>query len=456
MDVRRCCALFLVLSAGTTDAAVAGPVEVRVRPTSNVGLELLQQGRIDEACRELGFGPFPGDKLLRLAREARAAGRRTDALGFFEAYLYYFPFDCPGPDLTSDQWSGAAVEYVRLLSATEAPDEQWLLQSRAALSAYQALCTTYRRADAQRCIELAERIITRYPHSIFCESAVLIAAKAAGGSRTHGGRDVYRTLLGRMGAAGIPERNRLFVIRAHMHSSSLEGREPVERLDLSDMLRLSDNPLFRRGYLRNEARVALKAKKLDAARDLLAKFVQQFPDDFQSKAHLQVVEAYLEEEHPDAALAWVRDRQKRHPGVDVSVELFRIADHLRSKGRPEEAIVCYREVIESFADSPHVPPATLRIALAYKSLGKEELMVAALRDLVDKPPMDSRAAIMDARNSAHEELATYYMSTKNWAEALRSWQSWEPSTFCGFGYAARVEKKQQSIEYCINQLAAQH
>lgn len=451
MNLSGYCVLLVVLCSGMVQPAAGGDVSIRTRPTADAGLKLLQEGKIDEAARELGFGTFPGEKLLRLAREARTANRRTDALGFLEAYLQYIP-----ADRTSDEWRGAAVEYIKLLAATDAPDEEWFRQSRTALSAYQALWTAHDRADAKRCFELADRIVTRYPQSIFCQSAALIAGRAVGGSRTQQGHVVYEALLARMKAAGIPERDRLFIMLAYDNSLSAGDGEPAERLSVADVLRLSGNPLFRRAYLLENARFALRTQKLNVAGELLAKFVKEFPETFHSEAHRQVVDTCLEEGHPDPALAWVRDRQRRHPRVDISVELCRIADHLRREGRPQEAVVCYREVIESSADSRDVPLATLGAALAYKSLGKEELMVAALRDLADKPPKDSGAAIMDARNRAHEELATYYMAKKNWAEALRSWQSWEPSLFCGFGHAARLEKKRQSIEYCVKQLAAQN
>ena len=54
----------------------------------------------------------------------------------------------------------------------------------------------------------------------------------------------------------------------------------------------------------------------------------------------------------------------------------------------------------------------------------------------------------DMTNQAHRALGNFYMGKENWTEALKWWEDWKPTGWCGTGVAGAKGERAYKIAIC--------
>lgn len=460
VSFRRGLVSFVLLLALLTLEGQVRAVEMVARPTNDPGLQALQQGKVDEGARQLGFGPLGGSELYRRAQSAR---NTADALSLYEAYLQFFPFGHHRwEEPIQDEWSNVAIGYIELLTKSEKPTAAWFKQSEESIAIYRKLRAAYQAKDAIKYTQMTDEIVAKYPLSIFTQGAVMTTARGRAifghGGNFESGTDILQAYLLKMERAGVPEQDRLLVLLMYQerlnHREVSEGKKPTP-LPVADILRLSRNPFVRRAYLGETVLQLLRIKDIETLRPQCRKYLAEYPEQGQPGARLTLIHTLLSVDNTDEARWWIQEWRGATPALDVSEELFAVAEHARSKRRLPQAITAYQDVIESFPKSSAVTPAKLGLAYARGAAGDNDKMLALLKEVAGLPARNTSSGIMDAsntRNRAHEALGEYYMKEKNWQEALRWWQRWQPASWCATCLEALQEKKQRNIETCMKML----
>ncbi|MCI0447271.1 ankyrin repeat domain-containing protein, partial [bacterium] len=120
-----------------------------------------------------------------------------------------------------------------------------------------------------------------------------------------------------------------------------------------------------------------------------------------------------------------RRLEKEFPDADRKAEIFRLGDLYLREALYNESINLHQQVIQNYPGSSSVPLAYYQIAQAYKKLGLESNMAKALEDSLSYSVSNEDSIEFDVPGlygDAHEELARYYMKTRNWSGALDLWE----------------------------------
>ncbi len=152
----------------------------------------------------------------------------------------------------------------------------------------------------------------------------------------------------------------------------------------------------------------------------------------------------LRNNHPDQAAEHLAQFRKRYPKKDVSSELIAISQcYLRAKNY-ERAQILLKEIPSRFPKSENVPAAYVSLAEVYEAFGDEENMVASYRNAISSRSGKNPEEV----SSVAQRLAMYYMKKKDWAEALKWWQAWSPTSWCGNELSAMQGAQAYYAAFC--------
>jgi hypothetical protein len=447
--------------AGVWAPAQATAVVIQERPTENPGLQLLYQGKINEAAQVLELGINPGGSLANHASQARAPAAR---LGFSEAYLQLFPFGyLTWEEDKQKEWGQVALGYLLLLERTEKPEAEWYRQSLAARGRYEELRQAYEKKDAKEYTRLADEIVAKYPLSIFCQAAIMTvcwgrSVKGHGGAFENGA-DLLRGYLAQMEKVAIPEKDRLLVMllcqSRQNHRDVTDGRVPTRFVMAADIVRLTTNPFMRRAYLGEEIHQFLLTHDRPKARDCGLRFLDQFPIESRPEGWMKLVYVCLGAATPEEAVWWIGKWREEQPKADLAPALVAVADHYSAKGEWGSSIRHHEEAAGFHPGSRVLPQAMLGLARAHGALGNEGKMVSLLKQVTALPATDTTYGVMDAgntRNHAYQALAQHYMKNGDWAEALMWWQRWQPTSWCSTCAQALRKQREENIASCMKLL----
>jgi hypothetical protein len=141
--------------------------------------------------------------------------------------------------------------------------------------------------------------------------------------------------------------------------------------------------------------------------------------------------------------------------ADLGWPMFEIAQDLYSHGQKDKALALVEELVERYPSSKVTGKAWLGLGEMYHDMGDEAGMVAAYRRAAELPSVDTRSNIMDAsntRNIAFESLAQYYTQKQQWAQALRWWWSWRPTSWCGTCAESMELRRAKALAQCVTNL----
>lgn len=461
--VRAYALLTALLVVACGPAAAAAP-----RPpwTADPALKLFREGKPGPALQAVGYsvlnaGPRP--QFVRRAEEYLAAGRVDDALGYYEMYLYYFPFGRLFEGEPLKEWVGVAAAYAGLLERHGRTDTAARRQTVAAAETFQKLTGALRFRNPDEHARLVGEIIRNYPRSIYCQMAVVLTCTgpAVQPDKYKGNADApvpYAEYLRRMREAGIPERDLVLVRLGHRervnHQATSQGKETADVFPPEEQLQLTDNPYVRQWALTDLGTRALRAGDLARAGEVFRQYADEVSAAALSDApHLSVVMAYVSAGRSEAGEAWVRAAAKADPDVDPALSLNHLAEQHLQRREYAPAIRLWEEVAgRDGGRGRWTSTARLSLARAYGAGGDEAKMLALYKELAAAPPVDTQAHVMDAsntRNAAYEALGRHYLARKDWAEALRWWRAWSPSSWCGNCYDGMVESKVYYQALCL-------
>ena len=425
---------------------------------------LLDAGKWDEALS--AYGPWGGSMGTKLEKRITQARERNDTqkqLELYQAYFHYFPFGALDLGWNPTPWNTTAFACAELLGRqASARGDEAARQTLAAAPKYRELMKAIEQRQELRAAALVAVIVKEHPKSIFCPTAVLRLA----GLKRHGdaAAAVCESHLAMLKTHGATERSQLQILwglaAAYPHyMGETDGHRKAVETWLAIAQR-TDISYEKCVCLFNAARSALSTREPDAlaqSRRLYREFLAKYPAAFEAtEARRGLVQTFLTERKTDEALAAVRELEKQATGdVDLSHPLFDISRLCFAEEKYERTLAILREVVERYTGGAATPMAWIGLGETYEKLGREAEMVEAYRTAAGKPSVGTHTSIMDAsntRNRAHQWLGAYYTRKENWQEALKWWQAWKPSSWCGTCADSMRTRRAHGIVQCLLEL----
>lgn len=134
-----------------------------------------------------------------------------------------------------------------------------------------------------------------------------------------------------------------------------------------------------------------------------------------------------------AAEERVREWVKRNPGSAGGQLVFHVSRVWFACQEYREALRVLGWLEAEWKNELH-GHAALGSAECWKKLGDTERMIEALERATEAPPRATHLGIMDAGNTASAaifQLAPLREERREWEQALRLWERWEPKAWCG-------------------------
>jgi hypothetical protein len=166
----------------------------------------------------------------------------------------------------------------------------------------------------------------------------------------------------------------------------------------------------------------------------------------------------LDAEGPAAALTLVRKLKKLPQHDGASRALYIIAAHHFKNGQTEPAKNLFIECANDASDPATAAESMLALAELFHKAKDAKQEMEWLKRCAATPrpePVDGRSKLdfYHPRNRAISILARRYEAQKDWREALRLWQAWEPShPSSGTSTLIMLEGRQARIHLCQAQL----
>jgi len=457
----------LAAAVAEAAAAPANPLDTR-HQALETGRRLVEEGRYDEALSAYGRWGSQMEEVLRMEIfESKRQGEVGKVLDRYEAYFHYYPFGYLSWHNDWRTWSVMACDYAKLLGKTVGVQkDEAAAQTIAAAPVYRRLMTSpheYKEAELE---PLVKEIVGKYPKSLFCPAAVLTLANVR--SQTHGNgaeaAPLCEEYLERMKKGGAPTRSLVLVelCLADAYTNYGNNLEQFRKgiAIYQSIAQQTDIAYENRACLLNAANAALRIDKGDAleeSRNYFREFLAAYPHVFEAdEARQGIVRTYLATGQTDEALQAARDLEKEaHPGADLSPALFDISRGYFQAENYEKSLALLKEIAGRYPKSATASMAYVGMGEVYEKLGQEKKAVEAYTTAATLKAVETRTSIMDASNTqnrAHEWLGAYYVRKQNWAEALKWWQSWKPSSWCGTCSASMESRRTYHIALCLKNL----
>ena len=435
----------------------------RLREAQAAGRQLIREGRYKEAIWTAGpWANVLRGELLAQIEHAKREGDRAKVISLYQAFFRYYPFGYLYWHHDSNEWDAAATEYVRLRQSRQDPADKDLDRDAAALEVYRKLAEHHKKRSHGKCAELADQIVEEYPRSMFAPAAALsvghMTEQGYGGAA---GIAVYEKYVARLREAGAPKRSVILLLfpQAHDCTKYLNKPEQLRKgLAIYQAIgKMTEIPYEKRYCVLRSAQVAVQIgdrDSLELSRKLFRQFLAEYPGVIEAhEARKGIVQSYLKAEQTAEADRALRELEKTAPeGTEFAEQLFAIAQAHFTAADYQKALAYLQEIVERFPQSRFAPLAQLGMGEAYEKTGDEEKMVAAYMKAAGLPRSPTSTNVMDAsdsHNRANERLARYYMDKQDWAEALRWWIHWKPSSWCGTCQQSMEARRAESIAICL-------
>ena len=289
----------------------------------------------------------------------------------------------------------------------------------------------------------------RFPKSRTCPGAVLVATQIAAftpaetpeGTTADPARRVrnIERYLDKMQRVGAPQRSRILVLKHLIWTPWPEGRDHMLPKQLNghlEMVRTSEVSYDKRCCLLSAGYVALEIgeEEGEPARRLFRDFLARYPSGEEAdRARQGIVRTHLRLDKTDDALKALRELEKDAPeDADFGGALMEIAEVYEKQKDDRKAVLLLTELSQRYPGSGRTAAAYLKMADIHKRAGDEEKMIACWKQAAAfKPSIHNRVYAADSIARAHSHLADHYLQNKQWAEALKWYEAWKPSSWCG-------------------------
>ncbi|MFO0848407.1 MAG: hypothetical protein U0871_07615 [Gemmataceae bacterium] len=463
----------LVVTLAAPVPPQAEPWTVARRPTNDPAIKLLQDDRLDEAMASRAFDknprwafcgglPTSAETALRMAE--RVAGIAPgDALCVYETYLRHFP---ARRHIEWDEWGErrhwpqVAAAYLDLLGKVERPTADWFQQSVAARPVFDDLLAAFGRRDHVTYRRLADRVITDYPQSLYVQPAVLTVAVGLSSQGHTGeflpGPAVVAEYFQAMHRAKVPESNRHLVWQRYAgmidHADATAGVPSTSAPAWGEAVRRAKSQMVRRDYWKWEVERRLKTNNLPTAREAVAAYLDTYAEPVRATGRQEIVSHIAHAGHPDEARWWVEEWRRAGATFSAGQALASIGDSHVRNGQWPDAVNRYEEALAAEPSGFWVAHTELSLARAYGQVGKDSEMIRLLTRLAGPT---GRLKLLDGfvRSGAQESLADHYLAKRDWMQALRWYEAWQPISGCGTCDASMEAKKKKAIETCRRAIA---
>ncbi len=441
-----CAVAFLFV--GPHFAIAAGPAAIQ-RPTQDTTVQLIYSGDSIAAAKRMGSTELIGSRLITAAKASQKAGRPNDALGYYEAFLRFYPYGSQWDDPAHSGWDEAAISYIELIAKIEKRDEEWFVESIQAIETYRELSDAVKQSKEEDLFRLTRELIQKYPRSIFVQSAVLKVSTKSRAARTYD--KPGPKLLGEMKQFGIPEANSLLV-RLHCDDRSNHDKNPRQLADIvADVRQRSDSLFLRRMYCYLLLRQQVFQKEGDAVAVTWESYLEEHPPETRPSLRSKLISLYLEANWPEEALLRMESWAAADGAATTAEFLYQVGAYYGNKKDWNQAESFFKQAIRADKNSQAATLAKLGMARVFRVRNDEMAMVEILKEVAEMPSIDTHSNLMDAsnsRNAAHEWLADYYTQKGKYREALLWWEKWQPASWCGTCYESMVKEREAKILEC--------
>ncbi len=427
----------------------------------NEGKKLLYEDIYEQAIS--AFGPWAAEMeplLHRRIVEAERQDKKEKALELYQVYFRYYPcnkvYQCPAWRRRLD----CGYRYAELLrKCGKTADNEAARQTIASSKVCREVEFHRQQGDLNKCVNLTDKIVAKYPLSVFCPTAVVSSGQSAERIQSSAAAvPIYERYLAQMKQAGVPKRSLILVMMSYASCAS-HGKNPDQLRKAIAAFReagaLTPIECEKQHCFLRAAYVAQRigdAEHLELARKLFYQSLEQYPNSFLAhQSRSGIIKTYLAVKRYEQALVELRELEKTLPSdTDIGRELLIISRAYFRAHDYQKSLKLFQEVVER--KSAVASEGYLGMGEVYQKLGDEEKMLAAYNRAVKIEPVDARLSAMDTtntRNKAFRFLGRYYIDKQEWAEALKWWQAWKPTSLCGTCLESMKREKARNIALCL-------
>jgi hypothetical protein len=203
----------------------------------------------------------------------------------------------------------------------------------------------------------------------------------------------------------------------------------------------------------------LKSTEGRAAMETATMVYERFPSSLDAgRARMLAASFLITHEGPDAAMTLVRQLQRQGEAQSAGLDrvLFDVATAYFQKGKHDQCEAILLELVRDHAKQSTASRAMLALAQLHRKKGNEAKEIEWLKRCAEFELTEPTAMhIMDTDNTSSQAiqlLAIWHEKKGDWKEALRWWQTWKPSSWCGTCHEQMVARKNSHIELCERQI----
>ncbi|HEX8550900.1 MAG TPA: hypothetical protein VF681_05030 [Abditibacteriaceae bacterium] len=471
--------LFAMLLASSAPRAVAAPGnEKRETKEAAQVKALAQAGRYEEARQRFPFyGGLLESDLVQKIRNAKKQKNNAQAVALYDTYFGLWPLGqgaYGSGEFYEESWFPLAQDYVKLLEVVPQQSAR-VAPEKAALRAYLAVKNAWKNEEKKpQTLAKVQRLTTQFPRSIFALAATKIYQ-----SRFYmgeGEREIAQFCLQQaqvLEKANAPAVHQIIVLTDVTRWFDLEPQTSTASMAFaaySRLEKLEKDAELKASALVGMAKTAVWFKVPDAAQrsqTLYHQVLRRYPATSAAATAREGIIEFMEDDRKniDAVLAQIQSWEKQITAEETVKLLTKVASGLSSptvnvetwkvvdEAQPERALTIYEDVIRRYPDLAATRETMMKAAEMYQRSGDENRTLNLWLRVAQSTATPERIFLDgDTRGQAIGKLGAYYMTKQQWAEALRWWQQFRSTSFCGNGQDSENGRNQYRIAKCLLQL----
>jgi hypothetical protein len=437
---RRVRTLFFLLTASFVICAVGGvtwplidtprATSLKAAPTAPIKTPIQQAhesilaGRFDEAFLLAN----PMDVRVDLLKEMAVAEKGKDASRkqqLYTAYLEYVPLWNASTYGDLKEWGDVAGKFISSRQMADVAPTPELLQELQAKEIYdQILAISYDHKDTPRASRLAEKLIEKFPETLYCRIGVVAAAGMDSSTNLASSLESY---LAQLETRGTTKRTRLAMLALMASESTRPGGSSERALAAhQEILRTGVHESEKAYSLFSVAGIIAARKTPEATEEaqvLYQKYWTTFPKSLSANAaRFFYVQTYVNRHELTEALALVEKFRQEDPRWSMAATCYvKIAGEYRAKSDYAAELQILRRATDQYPGTSAAAVAWAMIANRgpglygteeeYEALKKAMVPVTAV---IDQPSMDRGEVMRDAMAT----LTKCYMKRHEWHQCL--------------------------------------